>query len=107
LAPLKLTSPPENRANMKSPQSKTAPVKSKFKPCQDTAADSFEMRGNNAGDRTPDFAKGLEGLLLRLGSILARIGWVRHAHIGAEHVNAGLPVSLPVISQSRHGVHPS
>ena len=43
---------------------------------------------------------------LRLGSVLARIGLVGHAQIGAQHIDAGLPVFLPVISQARHGVHP-
>ena len=67
----------------------------------------FEVRGDDPDDRVADFADGLEGKSLRLGSVLARIGLVWHAQIGAQHVDAGLPVFLPVISQARHGVHPS
>ena len=53
-----------------------------------------------------DFAAGPEGKPLRLGSILARIGLVWHAQIAAQHIDAGLPVLGPVISQARHGIHP-
>ena len=38
---MKLTVPPENLAPLKSPPSKTTPVKSKFRPCQDTAASAL------------------------------------------------------------------
>ena len=53
-----------------------------------------------------DFAAGPEGKPLWLGSILARIGLVWHAQIAAQHIDAGLPVLGPVISQARHGIHP-
>ena len=53
------------------------------------------------------FAYGLEGKSLHPGSVLAGIGFIWHAQIGAEHVNAGLPVFLPVICQARDSVHPS
>jgi hypothetical protein len=49
------------------------------------------------------FADGLEGKLLAFGSILAWIGLVWHAYIGAEHVNAGLPVFFQ--SSACHGVY--
>ena len=65
-----------------------------------------EVRGDDPDDSVADFAVGLEGKSLRLGSVLARIGLVGHAQIGAQHIDAGLPVLLPVISQARHGVHP-
>ena len=40
------------------------------------------------------------------GSLVARVGLVRHAQIGAQHIDAGLPVLGPVIRQARHGIHP-
>ena len=43
---------------------------------------------------------------LRAGSFVARIGLVRHAQIGAQHIDAGLPVLGPVIRQARHDMHP-
>jgi hypothetical protein len=42
---------------------------------------------------------------VRSGSLFARVRLVRHAQIAAQHVDAGLPVLLPVIGQDRHGVH--
>ena len=65
-----------------------------------------EVRGDDPDDGVADFAAGPEGKPLRPGSILARIGLVWHAQIGAQHVDAGLPVLLPVIRQARHGIHP-
>ena len=67
----------------------------------------FEVRGDDPDDSVADFADGLEGKPLRPGGVLARIGLIWHAQIGAQHIDAGLPVFLPVISQARHGVHPS
>ena len=66
----------------------------------------FEVRGDDPDDGVADFAAGPEGKPLRLGSILARVGLVGHAQIGAQHIDAGLPVLRPVIGQARHGVHP-
>ena len=66
----------------------------------------FEVRGDDPDDGVADFAAGPEGKPLRLGSILARIGLVWHAQIGAQHIDARLPVLGPVISQARHGIHP-
>ena len=66
----------------------------------------FEVRGDDPDDGVADFAAGPEGKPLRLGSLLARIRLVRHAQIAAQHVDAGLPVLGPVISQARHGIHP-
>ncbi len=66
-----------------------------------------EARGDDADDRVADFADSLEGKPLRLGSVLAGIRPVRHAKIGAQHIDAGLPIFLPVIGQARHGVNPS
>src|SRR5215472_2902134 len=67
----------------------------------------FQVRGDDPDDGVADFAVGLEGKPFWLGSILARIGLVWHAQIGAQHVDAGLPVFLPVIGQARQGIHPS
>jgi hypothetical protein len=64
------------------------------------------MRGDNPNDRMADLADSIKGTPLRLASVLARIQLVWHAQISAEHVDTGLPVFLPVISQARHGVHP-
>ena len=64
------------------------------------------MRGDDPDDGVPDFAAGPEGKPLRAGSLLARIGLIRHAQITAQDVNAGLPVLFPVIRQARHGVNP-
>ena len=67
----------------------------------------LEVCGDDPDDGVADFADGLEGKSLRLGSVLAGIRLVWHAQIGAQHIDAGLPVFLPVISQTCHGVHPS
>ena len=66
----------------------------------------FEVRGDDPDDGVADFAAGPEGKPLRPGSLVARIGLVWHAQIGAQHIDAGLPVLGPVIRQARHGVHP-
>ena len=39
------------------------------------------------------------------GGVLARVRVVGQAQVGAQHVDAGLPVLLPVIGEPRHGVH--
>ena len=39
------------------------------------------------------------------GGLVARVRIVGQAQVGAQHIDAGLPVVLPVISQARHGVH--
>jgi len=67
----------------------------------------FEVRGDDPDDGVADFADGLEGKSLRLGSVPAEIGLVWHPQIGAQYVDAGLTVLLLVISQARHGVYPS
>ena len=100
------TVPPENWAPLKSPPSKTTPVKSKSRPCQDVGRVLPEVSGDDPDDGVADFPGGLEGKPLRLGSILAGVGLIRHPQVSAQHVDAGLPVLLPVISQARHGVHP-
>src|SRR5262249_17986738 len=66
----------------------------------------LEVRGNDPDYGVTDLADGLKGKSLRLGSVLTRIGFIWHAQIGAKHVDAGLPVFLPVVGQARHGVHP-
>lgn len=66
----------------------------------------MEVRGDDPDDGVPDFAASPEGKPLRAGSLLARIGLIRHAQITAQHVNAGLPVLFPVIRQARHGIDP-
>jgi hypothetical protein len=67
----------------------------------------LEVRGNDPDDGVADFADGLKGKSLRLGSVLAGLGLVWHAQIDTQHIDAGPPVFLPVISQARDGVHPS
>lgn len=54
----------------------------------------------------PDLATGPEGTPLLPESRFARIGLVGHAQIAAQHIDASLPVLLPVIGRDRHGVHP-
>jgi hypothetical protein len=63
--------------------------------------------GDDPDDGVSDFAVRLESKPLRLGTILARIGLVRHAQIGAQDIDAGLSVLFPIIRQARHGVHSS
>jgi hypothetical protein len=65
----------------------------------------IKMRGNDLDDSVADFAASTKGHSLRCGSGLARVGLVWHAQVGAQYVDAGLPVFLPVIRQARHGVH--
>ena len=43
----------------------------------------IEVLGGDLDDGMTDFADGLEGKSFRLGSVLARIGLVWHAQIGA------------------------
>jgi hypothetical protein len=62
------------------------------------------LTGRPAG--VADFAVGAEGKPLRPGSILARVGLVWQAQVGAQHIDAGLPVLGPVVRQARHGIHP-
>jgi len=66
----------------------------------------LEVIGDDPDDGVADFAVGLEGKTLLLRSIMARVRLIGHAQIGTQHVDAGLPVLLPVIGQTCHGVHP-
>jgi len=63
------------------------------------------MSADNPDDRMADLLIGTELQPALRRRTLARIGLVRHPHVGAQHVDAGLPVLLPVISQARHGVY--
>ena len=40
-----------------------------------------------------------------VGSLFFRLRLVWQAQIGAQHINAGLPVRPPVVAQTCHGVH--
>ena len=46
----------------------------------------------------------VSGPFSRVGAV-ARVGVVGQAQVGAENVDAGLPVLLPVVGQPGHGVH--
>ena len=99
--------PPENRA-----EAEVAAVKDNAREVKVSALPGrrsvlSEVRGDDPDDGVTDFAVGLEDKSFRLRSIMARIGHVRHTQIGAQHIDAGLAVFKPVISQPRHGVHPS
>ena len=134
LAPRKSTVPPENLARPKStvaarerraaevnwsaagelgaagklPPSKTTPVKSKFSPCQDTAASFFEVCGDDSDDGVANLAAGLEGKPHRGGvACLSGLRLVWRGQKGTSYVDAGLPVRLPVICQACHGVYTS
>jgi hypothetical protein len=89
--PRKLTVPPANSASSK----RTVPPEN-----------SALSKTAIPDDRVAHFTDGLEGQSLLFGSVLAGIGRVGHAQIGAQHIDASLPVFLPVISQAGHGVHP-
>jgi len=65
-----------------------------------------EMRSDDPDDSVADLAAGLEGKPHRLRSLIARVSLVGHPQVAAQHIDTGLPVLLPVISQTRHGVHP-
>jgi hypothetical protein len=39
------------------------------------------------------------------GSVVARVRIIGQAQVGAQNIDAGLPVLLPVICQPGHGVH--
>jgi hypothetical protein len=65
------------------------------------------MLGDDMHYGVADFAAGLEGKLFSCGNAFAGIRLIRHPRISTQHIDAGLPVGLPVISQGRHGVHPS
>jgi hypothetical protein len=67
----------------------------------------LEVRSNDANNRVADLAESLEGEPLSPGSIRAGIGLVRHPQVGAQHIDAGLPVLLPVISQPRMAYTPA
>jgi hypothetical protein len=56
-------------------------------------------------DGVPDFAAGRKGKSLRLGSLFTWVRLLWHAQVGTQHIDAGLPVLLPVVSQSGHGVY--
>ena len=43
---------------------------------------------------------------LSWGHVVAWVRIVRQAQVGAQHVDAGLLIFGPVISQARHGIHP-
>ena len=45
-------------------------------------------------DGVADLAAGPEGKPLRHGRLLARLGLIRHAQVGAQHIDEGLPVRL-------------
>ena len=64
------------------------------------------MCGDHPDDGVADLAAGLEGQPLLHGGIIAGPRFIRHAQVGAQHVNTHLPVILPVISQARHRIHP-
>ena len=118
LGAAKLTSPPENSAPLEADRAAGEPGAAEVTAVKDHAREVevqalpghrcviFEVRGDDPDDGVADFAAGLEGKPLRRGSILARVGLVWHAQVGAQHIDAGLPVLLPVISQARHGIHP-
>jgi hypothetical protein len=64
-----------------------------------------QMGADEPDDGEADFAAGPECKPLRLRSVIARIRFVGQAQVGAENVDAGLPVLLPVVGQPGHGVH--
>jgi len=67
----------------------------------------LEVRGDDPDDDVADLSAGpVRGPFSR-GSLVARVRIVGQAQVGTEHVNARLPVLGPVISQTRHGVHPA
>ena len=66
----------------------------------------LEVGGDDPDDGVAHLAAGAEGQPLRRRCPLARVGLVGHAQVGAQHVDAGLPVRPPVIGQARHGMHP-
>ena len=121
-APPKLTVPPENWARLKVavPAGELQRLVAEVAAVKDNAREVevqalpghrsvfFEVRGDDPDDGVADFADGLEGKSFRLGSVLAGIGLVWHARVGAQHIDAGLPVFPPVISQTRQiGIGPS
>ena len=63
------------------------------------------MCGDDPDDGMADLAAGLEGQPLLHRSIIAGHRFIGHTQVGAQHVDARLPVVLPVISQARHRIH--
>jgi len=67
---------------------------------------SVQVGGDDPDDGVADVAAGLEGQPLLQRGILAGVWFVGHAQIAAEHIDAGLPILLPIISQARHRIDP-
>jgi len=63
------------------------------------------MGADEPDDRVAHFPIRSVSSLFGWVGILARVWIVGQAQIGAQHIDAGLPVLLPVIGQPRHGVH--
>ena len=66
----------------------------------------LEVGGDDADDGAADFAQGLERLPGGGGCVLAGVGLVGHAQVGAQDVDAGLALLGPVIGQPGHRVDP-
>ena len=80
-------------------------MKSKFRPCQDTAAPRAQVGADEPDDGVAHFpVRPVSGPFGRV-SVVARVRIVGQAQVGAQNVDAGLPVLLPVIGQPGHGVH--
>ena len=101
---MKLTVPPESLAPLKSPPSKTAPAKSKFRPHQETGAVPLRCAVITRMTVWRTSRLAWEGQPLLHRGIIAGPRFIRHAQVGAQHVNTHLPVVLPVISQARHRI---
>ena len=130
LASPKLTSPPENLAPPKStvPLAKLAPSEPD-NPAGELGAAEVAAVEDHAGEVEVEALPGhrraraqmvadepddgvaylpvgpVSGPYVR-GGVVAGVGVIGQAQVGAQNIDAGLPVLLPVISQPGHGVHP-
>ena len=65
-----------------------------------------QMVADQTDDGVPHLPVSPVGSPLGRFGIVARVRIVGQAQVAAQHIDAGLPVFAPVISQARHGIHP-
>jgi hypothetical protein len=130
LAPPKLTTAPENSAKLKPtvpPEnmapSKLDPAAGKPRPVEAAAVEDHagevevqalpghrrilsEMCGDDPDVGVADLTDTAECEPLRCRGLVTRLGLIGNTQIGAQNVDASLPVLLPVVGQARHGMHP-
>ena len=65
------------------------------------------MRGDEADDGVAHLPVRAVSGPVRRGGAVTRVGVIGQSQVGAQDINAGLPVLGPVVGQPGHGVHPS